>query len=97
MGKGKKANIFVQLRNPADKAKIFSKVGELKDVVNRYNDPYSVEDHLPPKTKEDRRKLRNKFKDNKNRMVDKLIMSFEKGKLLVNDEVYEMKVPVPSL
>ena len=96
-GPGKKAPIQVNLSRFEDKLKIFSKVNTLKDKKNVYDEAYSVEDQLPAKMKEKKRRRRTLMVENKKKTVDKLIMSFEKGKLILDQEEYECQVPVPSL
>ena len=88
MGKGKKAPMFVKLMDDDDKPKIFSKVKLLADLKNEYQAAYSVDEQLPGRTREKRRRKRNLMAENRKKTVDKLIMSFEKGKLMVNNAEY---------
>ena len=48
IGKGKNRPILVTLKYPKEKGLIFKNATKLQDCKNECNQPYRVEDHLPP-------------------------------------------------
>ena len=91
LGKGKKAPILCTLKDSSSKELIFQKVKNLKDT------DYSIDNQLPPKIKEQKIQRKQLIAENKMKTVDKLILSFEEGKMKVNDKVYEGQHKIPQL
>ena len=89
--------MLVKLYSPSDKAKFFAKSSNLAGKTNRYNMPYSIDEQLPPRIREEKRRQRTIAAVNKKKTVDKLIMSFEKGKLIVEDMEYQQKIQPPTI
>ena len=97
LGKGKKAPMFITVRNADEKFEILKKAINLKDVTNSQDEKYSIEEQLPNHLREEKRRRRTLIMKNKTRTVDKLVMSFDKGKLMVNDREYAHQVKPPSM
>ena len=91
LGKGKKAPILVCLTKLSDKGEIFKRGTNLKDLT------YSVDEQLLSRTREKKIHLRKTAAENKTRTVDKLITSFEKGKLMVNNQEFAGQHKTPPL
>ena len=97
LGNGKKAPMFVRLMDAAEKAKFFAKVSNLKGKVNAFNNSYSIDEQLPPRMEQRKRRNRKIMAENNRKTVNKLIMSFEKGKLKIGDKEYALEVRPPTL
>ena len=97
MGKGKRAPMFVKLPNPAEKMKILSKGSYLKGITNEFNDAYSIDEQLPPRIREEKKRKRALLAANKKSTVDKLKMSFKQGQIIVDEQEYRPMIKAPQL
>ena len=96
LGKGKKRPIKVMLKNTGDKGLIYTNAKKLQEKKNSKGGGYRIEDELPPKQRETRKKHRNIAWRNKNSVANKLEMSLKKGKLTVNEQPYQSSIVQPD-
>ena len=97
IGAGKTRAMVVRLKDPSEKAKIFTSVSKLKGKKNSEDKHYSVGDQLPEAIAERQRQMRMHYKDNQDHLVkDRLAMEFKKGTLLVEGRSYckQLRPPV---
>ena len=83
--------MLVILKNDDDKPIIFKHVTNLVETNN------SIDEQLPRRTRERRTQRRLLLKENKECTIDKLMISFEQGKLQVDGKNYEGQHKTPSL
>ena len=97
VGSYKPRMVVATLANYRDKGLIFSNTKKLKDMVNSFDKPYYVSDQLTAKREAERRRMRQLVKLNeKKSTAEKLTMSIERRKLLVEGREYEKGVRSPT-
>ena len=96
IGRGKVRTMLVILKSPADKAKIFDNVGNLKEKTNTNGKSYKIENQLPNRLAELRNKQRNVMWRNKKTVADRLEMQLEKGILKVDGQQYQGGIITPQ-
>ena len=88
----------VTLQNIKDKSIIFKNVKNLMDQKNKNDENYYINDHLTfMKQEEQRRQKMIKAENFQREATDKAEITFKKGKLLINGEVYKKKVIFPEI
>ena len=87
VGKGKVKSVFVVLKNPKDKARIYSNMTNLQENKNEFDKHYRVEDHLPAKQRAQQNKNRHALWRNKVKATtaENLLLSVKKGQLMLNN------------
>ena len=88
--------MVVRFKNQNDKSKIYSNVSNLSKKVNTHEEPFYINDQLPARMNEKRIWEREIFRRNKKSVISQLQMSFSKGNLIINGEVYRPNVAVPD-
>lgn len=98
IGMGRARPIIAELRDPYNqKGKIYQKVAKLKNKRNEEGGRFFVSDHLPEEYNESRRRVNELVAENKKKKNDdKLKMSVQKGKLLIEDQPYEKEIQAPG-
>ena len=90
IGKGKHRTMLIYVKTLQDKKTVFSHVKSLKGVKNEVNKSYQIGERLPARKQESKRKTRDIWVRNKKKesVADKLKMTIEKSKLLIDGEEY---------
>ena len=96
IGKGKKRPLNVTLANPGDKATIYSYVSKLQGKSNARRGKYRIDDQLPPRLPEQKKRNRDMMWRNRNCVANKLAMSVKRGKLLVNNTPVQHNIKTPE-
>ena len=79
-----------------EKRLIMKEKSKLKDVLNEDGEPYYINDNIDPKTTETRTRYRQIVQANKRNTANQVEMSFFKGGLKIQNQVYKNKVRVPQ-
>lgn len=97
IGAGQNRPLIVELRHPENKGKIFSNATKLKGKVNEKGKPYFVAEQLPEEMNEKRRRMNELVSENKKKPNShRLDMSFQRGQLMINEELYHKHITPPS-
>ena len=98
LGKGKYRPLQVTIMNVHDKSLIYSNAEKLKDKTNEKKKSYRIEDVLPTRLAEKKRKKRTMVWRNKNRTTvgDRLRVEFDKGRLMVEGAPYKSQLVNPD-
>ena len=97
IGKSKVRTMMVILKNGRDKAKIFANVSNLQEKKNANDKPYKIENQLPARMAEERKKHRTiKYRNKKQSVAEQLQIQLQKGKLMVEGKPYESQIVVPD-
>lgn len=97
IGSGKNRPLLVELQHGENKRKLFSKATKLRGKVNKNGKPYLISDHLPEERNEEKRRANELVSENKKKEKShQLDMSFVRGKLHINEELYCKKVKPPT-
>ena len=98
LGKGKYRPMQFVLNDEDDKGLIYSNAKKLQEKTNELKKSYRLEDVLPAKQTAAQRKQRNMAWRNKHRtpVADRLKLNFQKGKLMVEGELYKEQLIVPE-
>ena len=96
IGKATPRAVSVKLHDVKDKAKIFEKVSNLKEMKNSKDQAYYINNQLPPRQQEQQRKFRKMIKYNASlNGVGKRELTMKKGELLVDGYPYRPPVTPP--
>lgn len=97
LGSGINRPLLVELRNPEQKKKLYASATKLRGKTNPSGSFYFISDHLPEEMNEDRRRANELISENKKKASShKLDMNITRGKLVINEEVYQKSVKAPS-
>ena len=98
IGKSKNRPMLVKLKYAKQKGLIYSHVSNLQDKTNSNEKPYRVEDQLPPKQAEAKKKTRHLMWRNKKKIpvADKLKASVERGKVMVGGFLLKEAIVAPE-
>lgn len=97
IGSGTNRPLLVELRNTDHKKKLFINAAKLKGKVNENGKPYFISEHLPEEKNEERKRINELFTENKKKPNShKLDMNISKGKLIINEEVYQKSIQAPN-
>ena len=98
MGQARYAPIWFKLEDPDDSAKLFKNVGLLKDKTNSKGKKFRLRNFTDEKAKEEGLRQQDIVMENKRLPESNRVdIAFNKGKLVVNNEIYEKEVVKPSL
>ena len=98
LGKGKGRLMKIVLTNVNDKSIIYSNVRNLQGKKNKFNKNYHIEDKIPARNREERKKFRDTCWRNKSLSVaERLLFSLKKGKLIINDKDYKYNIQQPDI
>lgn len=98
IGVGESRPLVVQLRDPAQKGKLFGNATKLKGKKNSKGSYFFLSDHLPESMNEAKRRVNDLFNENKKKQAPyQLDMEFRKGQLIINQELYTKSVKVPPV
>ena len=96
-GKGDNKPMIVQLSDATQKGLIFANVSNLKEKKNHRNRPYRISDNLPEELAEEQARYRQILAANRDLPDGNQIpMQIKKGKLYVNNSIYQQQVYPPS-
>ena len=93
---GKDRPLKIVLKQVSDKGIIYSNAKNLQGKFNSKGKYYKMEDSMPAKLREEKKKQKYISWKNKQSVANKLVMSFKKGKLYVGSEPYQTKIIRPS-
>ena len=85
------------LNNNSDKKYIFSNVTKLQGKKGVNDKAYRIDNQLPPKMREAKKKNRNFIWRNKKSVAEKLSMSVQKGKLIMEGNTYRPWIREPDV
>ena len=96
-GKASQRPMWIQLANAGVKGLIYSNVTKLKGKKNENERGYRIQDNLPETMAEPKQRQRQIVVENR-KLADgqQQTMSFKKGQLYINNDVYKKKVQVPN-
>ena len=87
---------MVVLKKPNDKGRIYGNIKKLQDKQNSQNGYYQVEDQLPARETEVKRKQRHILWRNKKTVAFCLMTSFKKGQLVIDNQRYKTMIQIPD-
>ena len=88
--------LVVAFEDSEQKSEVLKNKMSLKGLVNKEGIPFYVNDHVSAEINEKRTRERQIFQDNKRNTANQLEMSFFRGGLKIQNEVYKSKVSAPS-
>ena len=97
VGSYKPRVLVVELSHARDKSKIFSNTKKLKDVVNKFDKPFRVFDQLSQKRLAEKNRRRHIVRTNNDKTVDKLKISFQNKRLMIEGKEYRKEICAPSV
>ena len=96
MGNRKNRPILLHLVNAFDKGLIYTNAKNLQGKKGANDKSYKIEDYLPAKDREIKKRNRDFMWRNKRSVAEKLTMSVVKGKLMVDRAAYQQRIKVPD-
>ena len=96
IGKGVSRLILVTLKYHTDKGIIYKHAKNLQGLTNKFNKAYRIEDQLPAKSRECKKKNRNTLWRNKKTVAQELAISVKKGQIYLGDEMLKSKIVFPD-
>ena len=96
IGEGETKSIVITFYSVQERNKILFNRTKLKDFTNNNDKPFYINELLPPELNETRRREREIYGQNKTNTANKVEMSFFRGGLKIQNEVYKGKVRVPE-
>ena len=97
LGSGRNRPMVAKLEQHEDKLHVFKNTNKLAKKVNANDKPFFVNEQLPARVNERRIWEREIMKRNQKNVLSQLQMSFQKGKLVINGELYKPKVWAPTV
>lgn len=97
LGKGQNKPMMAKLKNPADRAKIYQKVPNLKQANKGRAKPYFIADQLPESWAEKKRYIHFIKQQNKKLPIsEQANIAVDKGVLSLNGKPYKQPIRAPS-
>ena len=96
MGSGKNRPIKIKLKDRSDKSTIFKHAKNLKGKKNELDKAYFIQNDLPEGLQEAERWQRQIFSKNKRSVANKLVMSFKRNHLQIQNQPYQKLAPAPK-
>ena len=98
MGNAFNSPVWFRLKDPNDVATVYDHVKNLKDKTNNKGKSYRVREYMDEKTREQKTRTHDIIMENR-RLPEahRIEHTFQKGKLIVNDEMYQKEVNEPTV
>ena len=98
MGNAFNSPVWFRLKDPNDVATIYDHVKKLKDKTNNKGKSYRVREYMDEQTREQKTRTHDIIMENR-RLPEahRIEHAFQKGKLMVNDEMYQKEVTEPTV